>query len=429
MASLRGFVKDVFEGPGQSKPDRLTELFEVRRLNIEVDASLRIDCHELYWAHHIDTSTWLSIVKWLRRLVATPGAELRNMGRHLDERLYTRTRDIALVMLVLLALVVVLAAIWVEKWNLPASLVALGVGAGGLVWAYFERQMLAVVGDAARYLDNAPANIGVRQAIRTECMRFLEAMNGSPEYSRIIVIGHSLGSVIAYDALRLLWAKRTEHAAIHDTDANRSLLDWLHGGRKPKHEPASSPQRALFERLLPPDGTPQPRWKISDLITVGSPLTHAPLLFAGSVQDFDEMKAQREFPTCPPQLDHKSDLCGWLEGGRFHLHHAAAFAVVRWTNLYFPTDPIGGPLQAVFGTGIEDVGLPDAPHGSWLDHVRYWKTGTAPGSAAFKKVVRQLIFEETERQDDEGGQAETVQLMEEIVIVHSTTSMPGPGTR
>jgi hypothetical protein len=427
MATLRGFVKDIFERPGQSKPDRLTDLFEVRRLNIEIDASLRIECRELYWAHHIDSSSWFHIVKWLGRLASTRAAKLREMGRHLDERLYTRTRGFALVMLALLAMVVVLAPFWVQKWGWPASLVALGVGAGGLVWAYFKRQMLDVVGDAARYLDNAPANIGVRQVIRTECMRFLDELNGSPEYSRIVVIGHSLGSVIAYDALRLLWARQTQHAAIHETDANRSLLAWLHGGRKPMHAPASSPQRALFERLLPPDGSPQPRWKISDLVTVGSPLTHAPLLFAGSVQDFEELKAQREFPTCPPQLDHKSDFCGWSEGGRLHLHHAAAFGVVRWTNLFFPSDPIGGPLQAVFGAGIEDVRLPDAPRGSWLDHVRYWKTGTAPGSAAFKKVLRRLIFEEAERRDDGGAQVETVQFMEEIVIVHRTAPMPGPG--
>lgn len=41
-------------------------------------------------------------------------------------------------------------------------------------------------------------------------------------------------------------------------------------------------------------------------MTVGSPLAHAMLLLASGSQDFDDRKAQRELPTCPPVLDeHK----------------------------------------------------------------------------------------------------------------------------
>jgi hypothetical protein len=228
-------------------------------------------------------------------------------------------------------------------------------------------------------------------------MRFLEELNNSPEYSRIVVIGHSLGSVIAYDALRLLWAKQEPHAALRDSPGNRELVYWLHGHPKPKGELAGSPQRALFPRLISPDASKQPVWKISDLVTVGSPLTHAPLLFAGSMEDFLEMKAQRELPSCPPAQDQGSGASGWFEAGRLNLHHAAAFAVVHWTNLFFPSDLIGGPLQEVFGAGIDDVKLLDAPLRSWRDHVRYWGMGKAPGSVTFRESVRRLIFEEAGR--------------------------------
>ena len=253
--------------------------------------------------------------------------------------------------------------------------------------------MVEVVGDAARYLDSAPANVGIRQAIRTECVRFLGELNDSddPTYSRIVVVGHSLGSVIAYDALRLLWAKLKPHAAVPAAAAkNEGLLAWLHGGNRPEGEVACTPQRALIDQVPPAE---RRRWKISDLVTVGSPLTHAPLLLAECVEDFEQLKEQRELPTCPPQTDDDADYCGWAEAPGFKLHHAALFAVVQWTNLFFPSDPIGGPLGPIFGVGIHDVSLPDAPSDAWSDHVRYWATGSRPGSLTFRREIRRLLGE------------------------------------
>jgi hypothetical protein len=76
-------------------------------------------------------------------------------------------------------------------------------------------------------------------------------------------------------------------------------------------------------------------------------------------------------PTCPPQRDEK----GYAYSGSptdvgedkkftpLVLHHAAPFAVTRWTNLYFPAmfgllgDLVGGPLHEDFGPGILDVAV------------------------------------------------------------------------
>ena len=112
--------------------------------------------------------------------------------------------------------------------------------------------------------------------------------------------------MIAYDALRLLWAKLKPHAAV--PAAASGLLAWLHGRDSPEGVAASSPQRALFEQVLPAE---KRRWKISDLVTVGSPLTHARILFAESVKDFNDLQEQRELSTCPPQLDKAEGFCGW----------------------------------------------------------------------------------------------------------------------
>ncbi len=65
------------------------------------------------------------------------------------------------------------------------------------------------LGDLARYTDDSPDNIDMRQAIRQRVVSLLEKLHNDERYGRIVVVGHSLGGIVAYDALRLLWAKRT----------------------------------------------------------------------------------------------------------------------------------------------------------------------------------------------------------------------------
>jgi hypothetical protein len=66
----------------------------------------------------------------------------------------------------------------------------------------------------------------------------------------------------------------------------------------------------------------------------------------------------------------------------WELHHAAPFAVIRWTNIYDPAmlvfcgDVIGGPLAPVLGPAIIDVDLRKMRGQSWsFTHTKYWKTG------------------------------------------------------
>lgn len=60
MGTLRGFVKGVFGESVRSRPDRLSALFEVRRLDVKSD-EFNVDCYELYWAHHMTSSTLVHI--------------------------------------------------------------------------------------------------------------------------------------------------------------------------------------------------------------------------------------------------------------------------------------------------------------------------------------------------------------------------------
>src|SRR5262249_54391218 len=120
---------------------------------------------------------------------------------------------------------------------------------------------------------------------------------------------------------------------------------------------------ALAARPAPPAQNPQalpdPRWLITDFVTLGSPLAHAEFLIAASADDLAKRKFERELPESPPlreeldpnvfrlaQATHKlpvgadfktSKLISFPPPSAPHvweLHHAAPFAVVRWTNVY-----------------------------------------------------------------------------------------------
>jgi hypothetical protein len=84
-----------------------------------------------------------------------------------------------------------------------------------------------------------------------------------------------------------------------------------------------------------------------------------------------------ELPTCPPQNERNPNnnihgtalFFSWNNGGHRVLHDAAAFAVVRWTNLWYPSvagffgDWFGGRLAPLFGFGIKDIPvLGDKPY-------------------------------------------------------------------
>ncbi len=71
-----------------------------------------------------------------------------------------------------------------------------------------DKFIVGYAGDAARYLEPRPENIARRQAIREAGAQLLDALHDKGRYSRIIVYGHSLGSVIAYYMLSHAWTQR-----------------------------------------------------------------------------------------------------------------------------------------------------------------------------------------------------------------------------
>src|SRR5205085_10299053 len=102
------------------------------------------------------------------------------------------------------------------------------------------------------------------------------------------------------------------------------------------------------------------RWLVTDLVSLGCPMTHAALLLADGLKDLEDKKSLRELLTCPP------DRSKHLNKARFSvqldaeakrivdfpiLPQGAMFACTRWTNFFFLNDPVGGPLASVFLRG------------------------------------------------------------------------------
>jgi hypothetical protein len=424
METLRAFVagalgveKKTLEDLVFSKPDRISDTLELRRLsapprNSELPRSklqpgCETDFYELYWQHLMEGTGWFHVWPWTLSLLCR---------RKLTPRLKPIRRSLALMVLLIVVIILALTAgvsPWLENsplWQWVAGSTVL-VGLGWLVWGPIKwflisqagRFVLGVVGDAARYLTPDPPNIKARREIRTAGLELLRGLHEDKlrRYERIIVVGHSLGSVIAYDLITWFWQEQHHRVDLEHLANRREIVLTEpfppHISKRNGPSPLDALSQAsgcdevrqrqwtMWWKLHRTKGLP---WRITDLVTLGSPLAHAEVLLAESKEAFEQGKRQREFPTCPPQkedardfglLRRKCDQAGCPPEVRI-LHHGAPFAVTRWTNLFFPGDIIGGPVAPLFGSGIKDVCLcPDAGDrriaASVRSHTHYWDPG------------------------------------------------------
>ena len=140
------------------------------------------------------------------------------------------------------------------------------------------------VGDAARYLSPAPANVMQRKDIRDAGITLLRRLIESGEYARIIVVGHSLGTIIGFDVLRHLWPEYNTQIGKGSKATAEALKNWRTiSAAKPFDRDAWRTAQRAYLRALNEDGG---AWNVSDFVTFGSPLAHAGTLMAKSPDDF-----------------------------------------------------------------------------------------------------------------------------------------------
>jgi hypothetical protein len=488
MQTLRGFVNTVWERDASlfkglrepksfdpshawTEPDDLSGSMELRRVTTRGTRDptspdpdrlgVRADFFELHWADLTVDTTWGDFRRWLTRMLWRRPAEVPpRLG----------------LMWVLLWLLV--ASIFVSGLAspLPKLLETLGLDASwlrrifsGSYWAWLAAISLAMgglvkgfatayFGDVARYVSAAPHNIRVRKEARERGLRLLSEITnatnapnapsetGQPDYKydRIVLVGHSLGSILAHDLVWLAWnelsrepyldgspthlavqeCERTGYDLLVASGAQESSSGILGDGRqayvaKPKVRMPSFDdklaayrlaQRNLFRHLARGQDLKK-RWLISDLVTIGSPLTHACVLTARNAKDLESKVNLREVLHCP-LLDNDEDeshyrfsyqlppLAGESQP-RWQMHHGSAMGPVRWTNIHDASGPwsfpfgdlISGPLSYIesspnFGPGVVDVQVKIRRTGllsrvglsRLFTHTRYWNCAQDPSS-------------------------------------------------
>jgi hypothetical protein len=311
------------------------------------------------------------------------------------------------VWIVILTMVLAIPALFVAGYllnsDVPGWIIGLLTGAVILLFWFgllrivaraFVNKVTTSFVDVARYLDTSPHSYAARRAIRGGLVDLLRALHDG-RYSRIVVVGHSLGAYIAYDALTSLWAETHELHAGPTADSQTSPLKSLDRLESAADRLIADPETVgalddfhglQFElwQDLRRQGNP---WRITDFVTIGTPMALAdllvarPALFSGfktsdhasRTELMDELVRRGALVGCPPRSEtlpvesdeHPPVNYRWRRSGaREVLGSQSAFAVTRWTNLWFPVvrgelrgDWFGGALRPLFGPGIRDIAV------------------------------------------------------------------------
>jgi hypothetical protein len=458
MDTIKAFVRAVWETdavitanglphPSQvwSKPDLRTGSLELRRIttresiaSAQFPGGVRTDFYELYWADLTAGSTWDQFTGWVRGLLFRPLSRVPPDVRLAWVALWT-----ASLLVVAIAGLSVMSAenweklglFWLADWHGLLALVAAGFG------FWLHKIATSYFGRVVRYTRADPDNIASRRDVRERGLKLLNALHEGGYYKRIVIVSHSLGTILAHDLLSYFWAQReaarkidvaspefdalcgleVAAAAVDRAPVSTALKEYYRAQRDLRLALARRPLQATTVAANP--APPDSRWLISDFVTLGSPLTHAEFLIASSRDDLARRKFERELPQSPPmredldpkvialaQTTKKLPVANPSEVSRlisfplpstphiWELHHAAPFAVVRWTNIYDPAsfvyrgDIIGGPLADVFGPAVVDVNLRTLRGGSRsFTHTKYWELDGEPKHIeALRKAVNLL---------------------------------------
>ncbi|MDP3896038.1 MAG: hypothetical protein Q8Q62_05130 [Mesorhizobium sp.] len=341
---------------------------------------------------------------WLRTSLedwATAG--MRFFGTWQDQSAKEASLPVALswaACLLLPAVIGVLAYFWFP-WASLASAKGAATLAAIAITAALTGWVVPVLGDVARYVRTSPDAVSARSAIRERGLELLRALHGPRRdvrtfddsfgderpYDRVVVVGHSLGSIIAYDILRLFWQERGPTSVNPPDAATTAALVAIDAycrecrrGNLP-FEPGEYRrlQAAVSEALQGQPGS----WRVTDFVTLGSPLSHAEFLISRDRHAFEQRKAERLFPVCPPMLEpeRESFLYSGRDGSGPFANHAALFSATRWANIFDAPflgvfgDYISGPCRSNFGPGVVDVAIRLRRRGLFsrvITHTNYW---------------------------------------------------------
>ncbi|MEY4905285.1 MAG: hypothetical protein RLZZ292_3100 [Bacteroidota bacterium] len=383
MDTLRGFVSRLLEPNDKmySSPNRLTDNLELRKLSI---GRKNTDFYEFYWANLVKDVPMTDILMWLIKLIYT---------RRLPERLKKVVWGLRISLPLLTFGIFLLGSRIALMFKNPDMFKVTVYGflmvwilrsSSDVLFKLLENTFVQFIGDAVRYTVPTPENIETRSKIRQSGLELLRKLHEDTEeddptqysYDRIVVVGHSLGGIIAYDILSFLWSannktfdKTTEVGLMNQT----ALADISNYVNSENFDVAE--YQVLQHRLFKEQRQLGNTWRITDFITLGSPLAHGAFLLAKDNADFAMKIEQREVAVSPPQMhpEEKQFFYPKMYDTQVNttdgqgitvvqkekrtikiLHSAAQFGVVRWSNFYFNADYVGGSMRKWFGNGMVD---------------------------------------------------------------------------
>ncbi len=292
-----------------------------------------IDVHECYWAYLTEEMITLpEIIDWVEKtLLATKNfyRENEEMGRHYKKLKLTKVSWY--LFLIGLAypffrLVAPLARAFSRY--LPFRV---------LEWLTSKvkkratKMIVGYIGDIAIYTttDQKSKFFPIRQRVLTNAQGLIEAMLKEENYDKIIVAGHSLGSVIAHDTLNRLNIK-----------AN---LD-----------PES-------EKLI--------KKKVKGLITFGSPLDKVAFFFSEHAKNDQNVRGQiiEHLHSFKAKQNINTGNGGFPVGNSIK----PKLDGIPWMNFHSPSDPISGHLDFYAIPDKDNVEL-NLPQRWGVAHIGYW---------------------------------------------------------
>ena len=407
METLGSFVEQALpSGPSARRwyrPDTVSENFDLWQVVTynEAEPDIRTDFYELYWAHLMEGTRFASVWAWIwYDLILRSSSTMRPPMR--EAKAWVIPVLVVYAALLLAALAgTILRSGW---WGLVLAALLL------LFWFASRKFLEPYVGDAARYFRDTPENIDARQKIRALGVAALDHLHDAKHgYERVIVVGHSLGSLVGYDVLRYAFARRTREMKLPAGALPGEIAAFDQASAQADIPAFQAAQRALCRALG--QGRQGREWLVTDFVTLGSPLTYAQVLMAERPRDFETFVRRRLLPVSPPQQGQAANERGIRGFYRYRdrangeevasPHHAAMFAFTRWTNLYFPVhhvifgDIIGGEVAGteLFGTGVKDVAVDSTHLHGWrlFSHTSYWRPGGLAGSPDHIAALRAAL--------------------------------------
>lgn len=413
MATLWGFVDAIwstdrdlvesYDAPIYAKPDTINDSVDLRRVTTRYwkePTPRRVDFFEYYWAHMMRGNSVRGTVEWIVSLfLRSPSSVPRGL-----RGVWLAGLVFLLAALVLFALVAI-SRLTTLKGLDPNLVLALGVLSSGFSFAA-ARWLAPIAGDAARYFSPDPDNVEARQKIIRTGVDVIEKLTASGAYDRIIVVGHSLGSAIGLDILNQAFGRVSPEkwARAHADPATAEALAALEKRGADLNEaslPAPDEWRAAQARyaacLRRGWNTGEAPWLVSDLVTMGSPLSKADVLLARTLPGFELLLQRRQAPSCPPVYERAKPprFSFSTRGSPLIPHFGAVFAPTRWTNLFFKShalvfgDIISGPVAPLFGAGVQDVALPQP--GLRFRHLDYWRGARTDPPSPWIPLLREAV--------------------------------------